>query len=87
MRTNINTINLGARFRAILPYKNFLTPTIIIYRYRCDYLIELSYGEDIGGAGMFGVTVVDCKKQEHRRDLCGLFKTRKEANTHINKLA
>lgn len=87
MKKNINTVDIGARFRKVIPNKNPFTPTIIQYQYAGDYMVELSHGEAMGGGELYGVTVVHTTKKEYRHDLSQCFATRKEARTHINTIA
>lgn len=87
MRKNINSVDIGARFRKVLPHKNVITPDVLIYQYAGDYIVELSHGESMSGGDMYGVTVVNAKKREHEREMSKCFDTRKEARTYINKLA
>lgn len=64
---------------------NFMSPNVIRYGSRGDWLYELSWGEGIGGGKMFGVTVIH-KRMGRDHDQSQCFSTKSEAETHIAKL-
>lgn len=76
----------GTYFREILPHKNFMTPNVIEYLTIGIYEVELSSGNGIGGAPLFGVTVVSRATRERCLDLDRSFDNIKSAKLYINEL-
>jgi hypothetical protein len=74
------------RFRLVVKGDNFVTPKIIRFGQQGDYVYELSTGRGLFNADVFGVTVVDLRTDEHRRDLSQAFFNREEAEDFINDL-
>lgn len=57
-------------FVSVVPYKNFMTPTVEGYVRKGDYICEISCGEAFGGGTMVGVTIVNAKTRTHEYELC-----------------
>lgn len=57
-------------FISVVPYKNFMTPTVEGYVRKGDYVCEISCGEAFGGGTAVGVTVVNAVTRTHEHELC-----------------
>jgi hypothetical protein len=84
---------LEIRFKSIVGGSNFMTPIVIDYFERGDYIIELSTGNGkFCGLYGYGVTVANTKTNEHCIDLCESFSdankdiAREKAMEYINSL-
>lgn len=76
--------DLEHKFRKVLPHKNFMTPTVMSFRQKGDYIIELSKGEGINGRDLFGVTVVNMHTKEHEHEMSTCFQSYEACNEYIN---
>ncbi len=55
-------------FRSIVKNKNFMTPDVVSFKRRGNYVFEIASGEFMGKP-IFGVTVVNVKELKHDHDL------------------
>ena len=73
----MGTEELGKRFREVVKGVNFVTRHIVNYIQQGNFVCELSYGFNYSHAlykyHIYGVTVVDMVKGEHRTDLDSVF--------------
>lgn len=74
------------RFQKVVKGDNFVTPKILRYGQQGDYVYELSKGSGLFDKMVYGVTVVDLRTNEHRRDLSKAFFNREETEGYINDL-
>ena len=67
---------------------NFLTPWIIYRGKEGVYYYELSTSNDeySPDKNLYGVTIIDARNMEPRRDLSTAFSNRKEAEEYIEKI-
>ena len=75
------------RFRGIVPGANPITPVVIKFVEKGDYIIELS--EDCGSSSysrIFGVTVVNYKEKVKDDDLSRGFAHKREAEAYIDSI-
>jgi len=73
-------------FQSVTPSKNVMTPHIMGFLRRGDYVIELSRGKGIFTPFMYGVTVVNLLTKKQGYDLSACFDTEQEARDYINTL-
>jgi len=65
---------------------NIMTPDVIKYGSRGNFVYELSVGEGFDRDNVYGVTVLDRINGEKRHDLSKCFGTEDKAYTYIQKL-
>ena len=63
---------------------NFLTPTILDYGQRQEYVYELSEGDGIFGGKIFGVTVRNIKTKQDEHDMSEMFHSLNAAYRYID---
>ena len=64
---------------------NFMTPDVLEYGQRGEYIFEVSKGKGIGGETIYGLTVLGISG-EHYHELSGCYHSIKDINEAIAKL-